>query len=209
MTPPSDRTSAEGEIISEANLGTIPYMTMWVMFLCILLSMMCHPAMALGNHDKQVVAYDCGRPTDLQAYDIGERNHWCDLNPLTDLTNTDITLTKVSYVLLQKVPRVRIKIRTCKIVQTVVLLYCVHYDHQTFVTPLAEWVVPSKVPVHHCQQYWLNKEYISQVASRHPLKVNATTIVLVETKGRTWVTEEEKLSVRERSLTMRANIMKT
>jgi hypothetical protein len=46
------------------------------------------------------------------------------------------------------------------------------------------------VPVHHCQQYWLNKEYISQVASRHPLKVNATTIVLVETKGRTWVTEE-------------------
>jgi hypothetical protein len=36
----------------------------------------------------------------------------------------------------------------------------------------------------------LNKEYISQVASRHPLKVDATTIVLAETKGRTWVTEE-------------------
>jgi hypothetical protein len=84
---------AEGEIISEANLGTIPYMTMWVMFLCILLSMMCHPAMALGDHDTQVVAYDCGKPTDMQAYDIGERNHWCHLNPLTDTTNTDITLT--------------------------------------------------------------------------------------------------------------------
>jgi hypothetical protein len=37
---------------------------------------MCHPAMALGDHDKQVVAYDCGKPTDMQAYDIGERNHW-------------------------------------------------------------------------------------------------------------------------------------
>jgi hypothetical protein len=48
----------EGEIISEANLGTIPYMTMWVVFLCVLLSMMCHPAMALGDHDKQVVAHD-------------------------------------------------------------------------------------------------------------------------------------------------------
>jgi hypothetical protein len=107
-----------------------------------------------------------------------------------DTTNTDITLTNVSYVLLQKVPRVRIKIRTCKIVQTVDPLYCGHYDHQTFVTPLAEWGVPSKVPVHHCQQYLLNKEYISQVASRHPLRVNATRIVLVETKGRTWVTEE-------------------
>jgi hypothetical protein len=47
---------AEGKIISEANLGTIPYMTMWVMFLCVLLSMMCHPAMALGDHDKQVIA---------------------------------------------------------------------------------------------------------------------------------------------------------
>jgi hypothetical protein len=80
-------------------------------------------AMALGDHDKQVIAYDCGKPTDLQAYDIGERNHWCDLNPLMDITNTDITLTNVSYVLLQKVPRVRIKIRTCKIVQTVVPLF--------------------------------------------------------------------------------------
>jgi hypothetical protein len=58
-------------------------MTMWVMFLCVLLSMMCHPraAMALGDHDKQVIAYDCGKPTDLQAYDICERNHWCDINP--------------------------------------------------------------------------------------------------------------------------------
>jgi hypothetical protein len=181
---------AEGELIAEANVGTIPYMAMWVLFLCALLSTLCHPAMALLDHDRQVVAYDCGKPTDMQAYDIGERNHWCDLNPLMDLTNTDITMTNVLYVLLQKVPRVRIKIRTCKIVQTVVPLYCGHYDHQTFVTPLAERGVPSKVPVHHCQQYWLNKEYISQVASRHPLQVNATTIVLVETKGRTWVTEE-------------------
>jgi hypothetical protein len=33
--------------------------------------------MALLDHDRQVVAYDCGMPTDMQAYDIGERNHWC------------------------------------------------------------------------------------------------------------------------------------
>jgi hypothetical protein len=49
---------AEGKLISEARMGTIPYMTVWVMFLCVLLSMMCHPAMALGDHDKQVIAYD-------------------------------------------------------------------------------------------------------------------------------------------------------
>jgi hypothetical protein len=36
---------------------------------------------------------------------------------------------------------------------------------------------------------WLNKEYNSAVSSRHPLMVNATTIILVETLGRTWVTE--------------------
>jgi hypothetical protein len=71
---------AEGELIAEANLGTIPYMAMLVLFLCVLLSTMCHPAMALLDHDRQVVAYDCGKPTDMQAYDIGERNHWCDLN---------------------------------------------------------------------------------------------------------------------------------
>jgi hypothetical protein len=83
-------------------------------------------------------------------------------------------------VLLQKVPRVKIKIKTCRIVMTVVPLYCGHYDHQIFVTPLAKWGIPSKVPIHHCQQYWLNKEYISQVASRHPLEINATMIELVE-----------------------------
>jgi hypothetical protein len=93
-----------------------------------------------------------------------------------DLTNIDITLTNVSYVLLQKVPRVRIKIRTCKIVQNVVPLYCGHYDHKRFVRPLAEWEVPSKVPVHHCQQYWLNKEYISQVASSLTMRVSIMKI---------------------------------
>jgi hypothetical protein len=96
---------AESELISEARMGTIPYMTVWVMFLCALLSMMCHTTMALGDHDKQVIAYDCGKPTDLRPYDIGEHNHRCNLNPLMDTTNTDITLTNVSYVLLQKVPR--------------------------------------------------------------------------------------------------------
>jgi hypothetical protein len=70
---------AEGELISEANMGTIPYMTVWVMFLCVLLSMMCHPTMALGDHDKQVIAYDCGKPTDLQ--------------PMTRCAITGVTLT--------------------------------------------------------------------------------------------------------------------
>jgi hypothetical protein len=183
--------SPEGNIISEARMGTIPYMAVWVMFFCILLTTIFNSAMALGDHDRQVIAYDCGKPTGMRAYDTGKRNHWCDLNPLADTTNTNITMTNVSYVLLQKVPRVTVKIKTCKIVKTVVPLYCGHYDHQTFVTPLAKWGVPSRVPIHHCQQYWLNKEYISSaVSSRHPLEVNATTIVLVETKGRTWVTEE-------------------
>jgi hypothetical protein len=35
---------AEGELIAEANVGTIPYMAMWVLFLCALLSTLCHPA---------------------------------------------------------------------------------------------------------------------------------------------------------------------
>jgi hypothetical protein len=65
-----------------------------------------------------------------------------------------------------------------------------NYNHQTFVTPLAKWGVPSRVPVHHCQQWWLNKEYNSAVSSGHPLVVIATTIVLVETVGRTCVTAE-------------------
>jgi hypothetical protein len=82
-------------------------MTLWVLFLCAPLSTLCHLAMALLDHDRQVVAYDCGRPMDMQAYDIGERNHWCDLNPLTEPTNTDITMINVLYVLLQKVPRVK------------------------------------------------------------------------------------------------------
>jgi hypothetical protein len=89
--------SPQGDVISEARMGTIPYMAVWVMFFCILLTMLMNPAMALSDHDRQLIAYD-----------TGERNHWCDLNPMMDVTNTDITMTNVSYVLLQKVPRVRI-----------------------------------------------------------------------------------------------------
>jgi hypothetical protein len=121
--------SPEGDVILEARMGTIPYMAVWVMFFCILLTTMLNPAMALCDHDRQLIAYNCGKPTGMRAYDTGERNHWCDLDPMTDVTNTDITMTNVSCVLLQKVPRVRIKIRTCKVIKTVVPLYCGHYDH--------------------------------------------------------------------------------
>jgi hypothetical protein len=47
--------SPEGHVISEARMGTIPYMTVWVMFFCVLLSMMFNPAMALGDHDPTIV----------------------------------------------------------------------------------------------------------------------------------------------------------
>jgi hypothetical protein len=140
--------TSRGAVISEARLGTIPYMAAWVMFLYVLLALQLNSALALSNHERQVIAYDCGNLSGIQAYDTGEQNHWCDPNLLLDDTNTDITMTNVSYVLLQKVPRVRIKIRTCKVTKTVVPMYCGHYDHQTMVTPLAKWGVPSKAPVH-------------------------------------------------------------
>jgi hypothetical protein len=130
--------TSDGAVISEARLGTIPYMVVWMLLLYILLALQMNMALALSDHDKQVIADDCRNPSGIQAYDTGERNHWCDLNPLLDDTNTDISITNVSYVLLQKVPRVRIKIRTCKVTETVVPMYCGHYDHQTMVTPLAK-----------------------------------------------------------------------
>jgi hypothetical protein len=145
--------TSDGAVISEARLGTIPYMAVWMLLLYNLLALQIYMALVLLDHDKQVIAYDCGNLSRIQAYDTGKRNHWCDLNPLLDDTNTDITITNVSYVLLQKVPRVRIKIRTCQVTETVVPMYCGHYDHQTMVTPLAKWGVPSKVPIHLCQQW--------------------------------------------------------
>jgi predicted permease len=86
-------------------LGTIPYMVVWMLLLYILLALQMNMALALSDHDKQVIAYDCGNPSGIQAYDIGEQNHWCDLNPLLGNTNMDITITNVSYVLLQKARR--------------------------------------------------------------------------------------------------------
>jgi hypothetical protein len=181
--------TSDGAVISEARLGMIPYMVVWMLLLYTILVLQVNGALALSDHDKQVISYDCGNPSGIQAYDTGEQNHWCDLNPLLDNTKTDIIITNVSYVLLQKVLRVRIKIRTCKVTETVVPMYCGHYDHQTMVTPLAKWGVPRRVPAHLCQQWWLNKDNNSAVSSQHPLMVNATTIILMETLGRTWVTE--------------------
>jgi hypothetical protein len=110
-------------VLGEAGISIYEILAVWVMFLYILLAMLINPAMALSDHNRQVIAYDCRNPSGIQAYDTCERNHWCDLNPQIDSTNTDITLTNVLYVLLQKVPRVRIKIRTCKVTKTVVPLY--------------------------------------------------------------------------------------
>jgi hypothetical protein len=80
--------TAEGDVISEARIGTVPYMAVWVMFLYILLALQLNWAMALSDHDRQVIAYDCGDPSGIQAYDTGERNHWSNLNPLLNDTNS-------------------------------------------------------------------------------------------------------------------------
>jgi hypothetical protein len=82
--------TAEGAVIYEARSGTIPYMAAWVMFLYVLLALQLNSALALSDHDRQVIAYDCGNPSGIQANDTGEQNHWCDLNPLIDDTNTDL-----------------------------------------------------------------------------------------------------------------------
>jgi hypothetical protein len=82
--------TSEGTVISEARLGTIPYMAAWMMFLYVLLELQMNSALALSDHERQVIAYDCGNLSGIQAYDTGEQNHWCDLNLLLDNTSTDI-----------------------------------------------------------------------------------------------------------------------
>jgi hypothetical protein len=42
--------TAEGDVISEARIGTVPYMAVWVMFLYILLTMQLNSVMALSGH---------------------------------------------------------------------------------------------------------------------------------------------------------------
>jgi hypothetical protein len=76
--------TSEGAVISEARFGTIPYMAAWMMFLYVLLALQINSVLALSDHDRQVIAYNCGNPSGIQAYDTGEQNHWCDLNPLLE-----------------------------------------------------------------------------------------------------------------------------
>jgi hypothetical protein len=45
---------AEGELIAKTNVGTTPYMAMWVFFLDALLSILCHPARALLDYCQQL-----------------------------------------------------------------------------------------------------------------------------------------------------------
>jgi hypothetical protein len=110
--------------ILQARIETVPYWVGWAILLYFILAFQVVGTRALSDHNSQVIG--------IQAYNTSEQNHWCDLNPLLD-TNADVTLTNVSYVLLQKVPRVRVKIRTCKVTETVIPLYCGNYDHQTIV----------------------------------------------------------------------------
>jgi hypothetical protein len=45
---------AEGELIAKTNVGTIPYMAMWVLFLGALLATLCHPARTLLDYCQQL-----------------------------------------------------------------------------------------------------------------------------------------------------------
>jgi hypothetical protein len=51
-------------------------MAAWMMFLYVLLALQLSSALALSDHDRQVITYNCGNPSGIQAYDTGERNHW-------------------------------------------------------------------------------------------------------------------------------------
>jgi hypothetical protein len=53
--------AVDGSTISEAKLGTIPYMVVWAVCLYVILAFQVSGTLALSDHDKQVIAYDCAR----------------------------------------------------------------------------------------------------------------------------------------------------
>jgi hypothetical protein len=51
-------------------------MVVWMLLLYTILAFQVNGALALSDHDKQVISYHCGNPSRIQAYDTGEPNHW-------------------------------------------------------------------------------------------------------------------------------------
>jgi hypothetical protein len=50
-------------------------MVVWMLLLYTILAFKVNGALALADHDKQVISYDCGNSSGIQAYDRGEQNH--------------------------------------------------------------------------------------------------------------------------------------
>jgi hypothetical protein len=51
--------TSDGTVISEARLGTIPCMVVWMLLLYTILAFQVNGALSLWDHDKQGISYDC------------------------------------------------------------------------------------------------------------------------------------------------------
>jgi hypothetical protein len=67
--------SSDGSTISDARIGMIPYLVVWAILLYVVLAFQVGGTCALSDNDRQVIAYHCGNPSRIQAYDTGEQNH--------------------------------------------------------------------------------------------------------------------------------------
>ena len=118
---------------------------------------------------KDLIAYDCTDPLDIQAYQMATQAKSCLLPAQPQHQRNS------SYFLLQKSDTIKISLRQCQVTETTIPFYCGAWSHQTFAYPFLR--IEEKLPIspRECEDLWDTWTFVDPHKNIHHLIPNDTT----------------------------------
>ena len=129
------------------------------------------PEIETTRDPKDLIAYDCTDPLDIQSFQMATQSQSC------LLPSQPQHQRNASYFLLQKSDTIKLHLRQCRVMETTIPFYCGAWSHQTFAYPFLQ--IEEKVPVspRECEDLWDTWTYVDPHKNVHHLIPNDTTRV--------------------------------
>lgn len=135
--------------------------------------------------ERTIRAFDCSVPQHSRTVKPSG-------SPTCENANViDGTRQNKTYLILQRVGLKRIRIRSCKIIQTRIVNYCGNYDHETFMPNYSHFGKTLAIPYAECERLWDEKTMVLQEGEDQPqiapLQAPGISDVTVQITGKTWL----------------------
>ena len=131
----------------------------------------------LAHESRQIEAFDCSNPSDIEAVSVEARPCKAPARAASQVN--------ASYAVVQRARYRRITAWRCQQEASRSAYYCGHYDHETEVPQWGSVSAPRIVPVDTCKEWVKTKTFTTPKRETRSLQVGGTTIVGYEVVGRT------------------------